>query len=122
MESLDIANYIARGDLYRLLSACYYQPEQTFLEEDVFGQIEKAAAESLPEYASDAAGLGKSFRETGQDALELDYARLFLGPFNILAKPYGSNKYDTIYFDLKARKSDREGLLKVKSFFDDLPK
>ncbi|MCP5371242.1 MAG: molecular chaperone TorD family protein [Hyphomicrobiales bacterium] len=84
----------ARADLYRLLSACYYQPEAAFLEEDVFGQLEEAAARVCPDLQSDAAALGDGFRDTDLQELTLDYTRLFLGPFDIRAKPYGS-----IYLD-----------------------
>ena len=34
--------------------------------------------------------LAEAFRETEPDELLLDYTRLFLGPTNILAQPYGS--------------------------------
>lgn len=78
------------SDTYRLLSACYYEPEEAFLEEDVFGQMERALAAWSPDQAPIAAELERGFREAGPEALLLDYTRLFLGPFVIHAKPYGS--------------------------------
>ena len=36
----------AKANVYRLLSACYYEPEEAFLEEDVFGQLEQALSSS----------------------------------------------------------------------------
>ena len=82
--------HLARADVYRLLSACYYQPEDAFLEEEVFDQLKTALAKACPSGVMDAAGLDDCFRTSGVEALILDYSRLFLGPFAILAKPYGS--------------------------------
>ncbi len=82
--------HLARADVYRLLSACYYQPEDAFLEEDVFSQLKTALAKASPSGVIDAAALDDCFKSSGVEVLLLDYSRLFLGPFEILAKPYGS--------------------------------
>lgn len=87
-------HHLARADTYRLLSACYYEPEKAFLEEDIFGQLGQALSTLNFGPADEAEALGTCFREADQDALLLDYTRLFLGPFKIRAKPYGS-----IYLD-----------------------
>ena len=79
-----------RADAYRLLSACYYQPEDFFLEEEIFDQLRSALAQAGLAMEVESSLLEKSFRSEGHDALILDYSRLFLGPFDILAKPYGS--------------------------------
>lgn len=84
----------AAATAYRLLSACYYQPEEAFVEEDLFGQLSEALAVAFPQAVPVAERLSSSFRVLGVDHLLLDYTRLFLGPFGILAKPYGS-----IYLD-----------------------
>jgi len=80
----------AKADGYRLLSACYYEPEATFLEEDLFGQLEQALSLINVEQAAEAAALGVWFAETSQEDLRIDYTRLFLGPYDIRSKPYGS--------------------------------
>ena len=80
----------AKADAYRLLSACYYEPEEAFLEEDVFGQLEQALSVLDAERAADAQALNACFRAASQEDLRIDYTRLFLGPFNIRSKPYGS--------------------------------
>ncbi len=82
--------HLARADVYRLLSACFYQPEEAFLEEELFGQLKTAMAVASPRLVPEAAALEDAYRGAGQDNLMLDYTRLFLGPFDILAKPYGS--------------------------------
>lgn len=80
----------ARASAYRLLSACFYQPETAFLEEDVFGQLRDALAILDDDLGAKADQLDQAFRRADLDELLLDYSRLFLGPFNILATPYGS--------------------------------
>ena len=82
--------HLARADIYRLLSACYYQPEDAFLEEEVFTQLKTALAKASPSGVIEAAGLDYCFRASGVEVLMLDYSRLFLGPFDIRAKSYGS--------------------------------
>lgn len=81
---------LAKANVYRLLSVCYYEPDRSFLEEDVFVQLESALTTLGGQRTGEATTLGNFFRDAGQDALMLDYTRLFLGPFDILAKPYGS--------------------------------
>ena len=78
-----------------MLSACYYEPEESFLEEDVFGQLERALSSLDSERAKDAKSMGASFRDTSCEDLRIDYTRLFLGPFDIRSKPYGSVYLDS---------------------------
>ncbi|MBT3093949.1 MAG: molecular chaperone TorD family protein [Candidatus Thiodiazotropha sp. (ex Lucina pensylvanica)] len=80
----------AKADACRMLSACYYEPEEAFLEEDIFGQLEQALSALDSEYAAAAQVMGACFREISYEDLRIDYTRLFLGPFNIRSKPYGS--------------------------------
>lgn len=118
--------HLARADVYRLLSACYYQPEETFLEEEVFDQLKAALAKACPSGVMEAAGLDDCFRTSGVDALILDYSQLFLGPFDILAKPYGS-----VYLDgekivmgdstMQALELYREGGFDVAEDFLEMP-
>jgi len=86
--------FLARANVYRLLSACYYEPEESFLEEDVFGQLERALSDLGSERAPEARAMEACFRASSAEDLRIDYTRLFLGPFDIRARPYGS-----IYLD-----------------------
>lgn len=116
----------ARADIYRLLSACFYQPEEAFLEEEVFSQLKTAMAVANPRWVPEAAALDEAYRVAGQDVLMLDYSRLFLGPFDILAKPYGS-----VYLDgekivmgdstLQAMVLYRDGGFEVAEDFKEMP-
>lgn len=81
---------IAREDLCRLLAACYYQPGPEFAEEKVFDSMLGAATRIHPDLAAYARRLGEEFDTEGAENLLLDYTRLFLGPTQIIAKPYGS--------------------------------
>lgn len=119
-------HHLARADSCRLLSACYYEPDKAFLEEDIFGQLERALSTLKSEPGGEAEALGTCFREADQDALLLDYTRLFLGPFNILAKPYGS-----IYLDgdqvimgdstMAVMARYREGGFQIDESFSEVP-
>ena len=81
---------VAREDLCRFLSACYYEPEAAFAEERLFDSMLAAAERIGPELAGQARRLGQAFATEGPDALLVDYTRLFLGPVQALARPYSS--------------------------------
>ncbi len=80
----------ARQDLCRFLAACYYQPGPEFAEEKVFDSMLDAASRIDPDLAAHARRLGEAFSAEGSEGLLVDYTRLFLGPVNAIAKPYGS--------------------------------
>jgi TorA maturation chaperone TorD len=86
----DQASGAARADLCRFLAACYYEPGPEFAEEKLFESMVDAAGRLDADFADRARRLGRQFSETGPDRLLRDYTRLFLGPIDILAKPYAS--------------------------------
>jgi len=90
MIEQDLELQRAREDLCRFLSACYYQPVPEFAEDKLFDSMLAAASVVDPELAAGARRLGDAF--AGQDLQELliDYTRLFLGPVDAPARPYGS--------------------------------
>ena len=90
MPDYDPHKVSARADLCRFLAACYYQPCPEFAEEKVFDSMLDAATRIQPDLAAHARRLGEAFSAEGPDSLLVDYSRLFLGPTDILAKPYGS--------------------------------
>lgn len=81
---------LARADLCRFLSACHYQPSVEFEEEQMFDSMVEAAARIDPDLAARARALAEAFVEQELQELLIDYTRLFLGPVDALAKPYGS--------------------------------
>lgn len=118
--------HLARADVYRLLSACFYQPEAAFLEEEIFGQMKTSLAKVSPPAVPAVVALEAAFKGVELDALQLDYSRLFLGPFEILAKPYGS-----VYLDgekvvmgdstVNALALYREGSFDIADDFKEMP-
>jgi TorA maturation chaperone TorD len=81
----------AREDLCRFLSACFYEPAQEFSEENLFDSMLVAASRLDPELANQARKLGEAFAAQNLQTLLVDYTRLFMGPIQMLAKPYGSS-------------------------------
>ena len=79
-----------RADLCRYLAACYYQPGPEFAEERMFESMLTAAAGVDPDFAARARRIGDAFATEDAEQLLVDYTRLFLGPIDTLAKPYGS--------------------------------
>ena len=80
----------ARADLCRFLSACYYEPCAEFAEEHLFDSMLACATRLSPGMAAQAKRLGDAFAATDLQTLLVDYTRLFLGPAQPLATPYGS--------------------------------
>jgi TorA maturation chaperone TorD len=90
MTEAELQTAAAREDLCRYLAACYYEPDPAFEEEGMFGNLVDAARLVDPSLLPHAECMEKEFRNTALDGLLIDYTRLFIGPMDILAKPYGS--------------------------------
>lgn len=90
MLDADFDSLAARADLSRLLAACYYQPGPEFAEEGLFNSMLGAAARLDAGLAAQARQLGDAFGAADPQDLLVDYTRLFLGPIDAPARPYGS--------------------------------
>ena len=90
MAADDIVQGLARADLARFLSACFYEPDPAFAEEALFQSMAEAAARVDADLGARARRLGEAFVAEGVDALLVEYTRLFLGPVSPHAAPYGS--------------------------------
>jgi TorA maturation chaperone TorD len=71
-----------RSDIYKLLSECFYQPDEKLLN-------------TLNSLDSSAGGLASLFADMAFplseiDSIKIDYAKLFIGPYKMLVPPYGS--------------------------------
>lgn len=81
----------ATADAFRLLSACYYEPDKNMLlEEGLFVQLREALELCLPDSAHLADALATCLEGAPDQDLLIDYAKLFVGPDELLAHPYGS--------------------------------
>ncbi len=90
MPGIDPDQAGAREDLCRYLAGCYYEPGPEFAEERLFDSMLAAASRIDPGLAEHARRLGEAFAGQDLQTLLVDYTRLFLGPVQTLAKPYGS--------------------------------
>ena len=90
MAGYDQDRGAARADLCRFLAACYYQPGPEFAEEKVFDSMLGAARRIDEDLAAHARRLGEQYAGEDPERLLVEYTRLFLGPVDAIAKPYGS--------------------------------
>jgi TorA maturation chaperone TorD len=76
---------ILRGEAYQLLAACYALPNEELPKNKV------ALITALEKVFPGNAGVTKiEIYDTPLEDLQIDYAKLFVGPFKLLAPPYGS--------------------------------
>jgi len=90
MPTDDFDALAARADFSRLLAACFYEPGAEFAEEKVFESLATAAESFDRSLAEHAGRLAKAFESEDPQELLVDYTRLFLGPIDAPARPYGS--------------------------------
>lgn len=80
MEEI-LADISQRGDTYKFLADCYYLPDEELMQKVAdFAQSEVFFAE-LVAHIPPAVDL---------ENLKVDYSKLFVGPYKLLAAPYGS--------------------------------
>lgn len=126
MQDPDRVRVALHADLYRFLSACYYEPTPAFAEERLFESMQAAAAPLDRDLADSACRLGKTFSAHSLQDLLVDHTRLFLGPVQPLARPYGSfwlSGETTLMQDstLDVLALYREGGFDIDEAFHDLP-
>ncbi len=82
---------VARSDVYRLLAACFYEPDrELFLEENLGANLASLMQKLVVPAGEHCRRLEKGLRENSQEELLVEYSALFLGPFGAPAQPYGS--------------------------------
>lgn len=96
---MDLQHYIQekrkRGECYRLLAACFYMPQkQLFHEEKLFENLSDLFNLVCPEAGVFATQMKEAIADYSEEELSIEYAKLFVGPFELGAAPYGS-----IYLD-----------------------
>ncbi|HBB16731.1 MAG: hypothetical protein A3J94_15820 [Syntrophus sp. RIFOXYC2_FULL_54_9] len=86
-----------RGDCYRLLSACFYQPQKEIcVQEEFFNNLEGLLRPISPDIAAHVLEMENAFLKYSEEDLLVAYAKLFVGPNELLAPPFGS-----VYLDGK---------------------
>lgn len=83
-------NIIARMETYKALAGCYFPPD------DQLTKNAEELARHVPEWVPQARNPSLAMLESlprdeqGRDALRVEHAKLFFGPFEVLAPPLGS--------------------------------
>ena len=82
----------ARADSYRLLAACLYPPDTFWQDrEQLFVDLAAALRPCSSEAADFAESMGTSIAQRrSEHELSVEHAKLFVGPYELLAPPYGS--------------------------------
>jgi putative dimethyl sulfoxide reductase chaperone len=81
----------ARSECYRLLAACFYKPKrETFLEDRLFENLTLFLRIVCPDAAALSEKMSKTIMKYSNEDLLVEYAKLFMGPFELQAAPYGS--------------------------------
>lgn len=124
--TLERERALAREDLCRFLSACFYEPTPMFAEERLFESMLRASRQIDPELAERVRALGEAYAAEDSQALLVDHTRLFLGPIQPRAQPYGSvwlGGEPTLMQDstMAVIELYREGGFEIDDEFRDLP-
>lgn len=85
-----IQNEAYRADVYRFLSACYCKPGEEFIEEGLAKNLAAALEPVYSEAVSLANNMGEALATHSAHDILIDFSALFIGPFELLAPPYGS--------------------------------
>lgn len=102
----NLNNTATREDAYRLLAACFYPPTPELLEETCCASLATLLEEEAADAAQYAADAAVAAGNSSVAALAIEHARLFIGPFQLVAPPYGSVYLDdakTVMGDSTAR-------------------
>jgi TorA maturation chaperone TorD len=86
----------SRANIYLILARCFRPPE-TGLEEDL-DLLEQMLRRLYAPCLTQAEALRKTYQTTDREALRVSHAKLFVGPYDLLAPPYGS-----VYLDSERR-------------------
>ena len=101
---------LAREGAYRLLAACFYTPDTVLLEERPWKALATVLRQLSP-VAAQQVGRMEAAAETDCSTLVVEHARLFIGPFALVAAPYGS-----VYLD-PGRTVMGDSAVKVEAFY-----
>ena len=107
-----IAREKARCDCFRILAACFYQPERDiFLEEETLESLFSQLGRVCPEAGPFAATMKESMLAWNNEDLLVEYSSLFVGPTELKAAPYGS-----VYLE-KGRRVMGDSTMEVNDYY-----
>lgn len=80
-----------RGECYKLLASCFYLPQkELFLRDRIFDNLTIAMKEVCSPAVVLSTKIEEGFSLYSDEELKVEFARLFVGPFELKAPPYGS--------------------------------
>ena len=117
----------SRGECYKFLAICFQLPQkELFLNENLPANLTRALKHVCPDAAEYSTRMGQALSQYSDEELSVEYAKLFVGPFELKAPPYGS-----VYIDdgrrvmgdstLKILKTYQQSGLTIKDDFKELP-
>jgi TorA maturation chaperone TorD len=88
-----------RGDCYRFFAACFYLPQkEVFTQENLLEDLTMSLKKVCPEAAQFSLKMITALTNYSNEDVSVEYAKLFVGPFELKAPPYGS-----VYLDKGGR-------------------
>lgn len=94
-----ILNEQMRGDCYRFLAACFYVPQkELFTQENLLGNLTMSLEKVCPGAAPFSRKMEDALLGCSNEDLSVEHAKLFVGPYELKAPPYGS-----VYLDRERR-------------------
>lgn len=88
-----------RGDCYRFLAACFYLPQkELFTQENFLENLTMSLKKVCPEAAPFSRKMEDALLGCSNEDLSVEHAKLFVGPCELKAPPYGS-----VYLDKERR-------------------
>ena len=110
----DIDEILQRADCFKLLAVCFYEPDkQLFIEERLGEKLEQLLDQLAPTCVPAARQMKNALKQLEQEQLSIDHAALFVGPFELIAAPYGS-----VYIE-KKRTVMGDSTINVAQFYQD---
>ncbi len=80
-----------REHAMRLLAACFCEPEVSmYKEEGFFANLRDCLSSFCPGAVPHVDLMEKAIQQYSEEELMVEYARLFVGPYSLVAAPYGS--------------------------------
>lgn len=88
----EVDTRLQRGDCFRLLAACFYEPDlDLFLGEQLCENLVAVLSACGCDSAQvSARGMMAALAATSDNEMKVEHARLFVGPFELISPPYGS--------------------------------
>lgn len=79
------------ADCFKLLAVFFYEPEKDMWEQEgILSRFSEGMNEIAPDAYPAANRMCQAFADIDEEQMKVDYAALFVGPFELLAAPYGS--------------------------------